>query len=149
MPWRSPAEPEPGKRAELEAGENPTIGKLSRVVGFLMIVEGVLCAVASLPFLVFGGLGVFGVAAGVAQGWLGFALIGVARADPKVAAASSVAAGAAIAFVVFMVMVFVSCNSIVNCGSGSVIPHFVVAGLVAGLNLCGAALFWRRLRPAG
>ena len=146
MPWNAPrdrAEPAP-------SGDKLVVGRLATIVGGVMAVEGVLCGLASLPFLVFGGFGVLGLLAGMGQCWAGLVLIGAVDAHPKGAAIGSAILGLAIGFFVFGVMVFFSCASIVNCGGGSIVPQ-VVAGLsAAAINLLGAVLLWKRkVQPQG
>lgn len=131
-----PVEPAPEGR--------PDTGRLDTVVGAVMALEGVVCCVVSVPFLLFGGFGLLGLIAGAVQVWVGLVLMGRKTGDPIVAALTALFTGAALGFVALIVMAFASCDSIVNCGHGSDVPMFSVAAFAALMNLVGAVLLWRR-----
>jgi hypothetical protein len=147
VPWNAPGDRADSAKPPL--GDKPTVDLLATITGGLMAVEGVLCTVFSVPFLMFGPVGLFGIAAGVAQVWVSLAVMRAIEGHEKAAAIASLVVGAGFAFMAFVLMAIASCASFVNCGSASEVPLFVATAIAAALNLLGAALLWKRARPQG
>jgi hypothetical protein len=83
------------------------------VFGVLLIVEGVLVGLASLPLLILAGLGVIGLAIAASFCWSGAVLLGRAEGNMKIAAAVTVVSGGTLSFLTYGFLLAASCG--VNC----------------------------------
>lgn len=126
---------------EPETGNSAT--EAEKLIGGSLMLEGVTILIASLPLVLLGGLGLFGMAAGGALIWSGAVLIGETRAAPQLAFIVTLIAGVLAVFITLMASTIMACASIMNCGSvsGTV---WIASAIVAVLNIIALTMLARR-----
>lgn len=127
-----------------EESEPQPISGAVVVVGFALMVEGILISIASLPLILFAGIGLIGLPSGAALMWAGWLLAGLSEGNARRASVVTLIAGGTVTFFSVFLIAMTTCASVVNCGSAQSYVLFVVPLTVGAFNLACAALLWRR-----
>ena len=129
--------------------ERPAVSGAAVVIGFALMVEGILASIASIPLVLFGGIGLLGAAGGAGLVWAGWLLAGLSEGNARLASLITLIAGGAVTFVGVLLIAMATCASFMNCGPTQSYGAFLLPVALGAFNLACAVLLWRRGSPAG
>lgn len=127
-----------------EESEQPKVSGIIVVVGFILMVEGILISLASVPLVLFGGIGLLGMVGGAALIWAGWLLAGLSEGNARRASVVTIVAGGAVTFLIVVLIAMTTCASFVNCYSTPSYALFLLPLTFGAFNLACAVLLWRR-----
>ncbi len=124
--------------------ERPAVSGVVVVIGFALMVEGILASIASIPLILFGGIGLLGAAGGAGLVWAGWLLAGLSEGNARLASLITLIAGGAVTFVGVLLIAMATCASFMNCGPAQSYGAFLPPMALGAFNLSCAMLLWRR-----